>query len=89
MRRSRLVNSLARCVPCLGLTPKAIVDVAAVIRQIRQSGITVVLVEQNARLALRLSEYAFVPESGAVVREGPAAALASDPQVAAAYLGGH
>lgn len=75
--------------PSLGLAPKAIADVAAVIRQIRQSGITIVLVEQNARLALRLSEYAFVLKSGAVVREGPAAALASDPQVAAAYLGGH
>jgi branched-chain amino acid transport system ATP-binding protein len=75
--------------PSLGLAPKAIADVASVIRQIRQSGITVVLVEQNARLALRLSEYAFVLESGAVVREGAAAALASDPQVAAAYLGGH
>ena len=74
--------------PSLGLAPKAIADVAAVVRQIRQSGITVVLVEQNARLALRLSEYAFVLKSGAVVREGAASALASDPEVVAAYLGG-
>ena len=74
--------------PSLGLAPKAIADVASVIRQIRQSGITVVLVEQNARLALRLSEYAFVLKSGAVVREGAAATLASDPEVVAAYLGG-
>ncbi|NWG25889.1 MAG: ATP-binding cassette domain-containing protein, partial [Pseudorhodoplanes sp.] len=74
--------------PSLGLAPKAIADVAAVIRQIRQSRITVVLVEQNARLALRLSEYAFVLKSGALVREGPAAELANDPDVVAAYLGG-
>lgn len=74
--------------PSLGLAPKAIADVAAVIRQIRQSQITVVLVEQNARLALRLSEYAFVLKSGALVREGPAAVLANDPDVVAAYLGG-
>jgi branched-chain amino acid transport system ATP-binding protein len=74
--------------PSLGLAPKAIADVAMMIRQIRESGITVVLVEQNARLALRLSEYAFVLKSGAIVREGPAAELASDPEVVAAYLGG-
>ena len=74
--------------PSLGLAPKAIADVAFVIRQIRESGITVVLVEQNARLGLRLSEYAFVLKSGAIVREGPAAALADDPEVVAAYLGG-
>ena len=74
--------------PSLGLAPKAIADVAAMIRQIRQSGISVILVEQNARLALRLSEYAFVLKSGAVVREGVAAMLASDPEVAEAYLGG-
>ena len=74
--------------PSLGLAPKAIADVAAMIRQIRQSGISVILVEQNARLALRLSDYAFVLKSGAVVREGVAATLASDPEVAEAYLGG-
>jgi branched-chain amino acid transport system ATP-binding protein len=74
--------------PSLGLAPKAIADVASMIRQIRESGITVVLVEQNAQLALRLSEYAFVLKSGAVVREGAAAALASDPEVVAAYMGG-
>jgi branched-chain amino acid transport system ATP-binding protein len=74
--------------PSLGLAPKAIADVAAVIRQIRQSVITVVLVEQNARLALRLSEFAFVLKSGELVREGPAAELANDPEVVAAYLGG-
>ena len=74
--------------PSLGLAPKAIADVASIVRQIKQSGITVVLVEQNARLALRLSDYAFVLKSGAVVREGAAAALASDPEVVAAYMGG-
>jgi branched-chain amino acid transport system ATP-binding protein len=74
--------------PSLGLAPKAIADVALVIQQIRQSGITVVLVEQNARLALQLSKYAFVLKSGAVVREGPAAELASDPEVVEAYMGG-
>jgi branched-chain amino acid transport system ATP-binding protein len=74
--------------PSLGLAPKAIGDVATIISQIRQSGITVVLVEQNARLALRLSDYAFVLKSGAVVREGAAAVLANDPEVAEAYLGG-
>src|SRR3974390_178881 len=75
--------------PSLRLAPKAIADVAAMIRQIRQSGISVILVEQKARLALRLSDYAFVMKSGAVVREGVAATLASDPEVVEAYLGGH
>jgi branched-chain amino acid transport system ATP-binding protein len=74
--------------PSLGLAPKAIADVASVIQQVRRSGITVVLVEQNARLALRLSDYAFVLKSGEIVREGEAAALATDPEVVAAYLGG-
>ena len=75
--------------PSLGLAPKMIAVVAAIIRQIKESGITVVLVEQNARLALRLSDYGYILESGTIVREGPAAALADAPDIISAYLGGH
>jgi len=58
------------------------------IRSIHREGATVLLVEQNARLALSVTEHAYVLERGKVVFEGPSAALAEDPRVRAAYLGG-
>ena len=74
--------------PSLGLAPKIIADVAAVVRQIKATGISVVLVEQNARLGLLLADHGFVLESGRLVREGPADVLRQDPTIVAAYLGG-
>ena len=59
------------------------------IREINQSGVTVVLVEQNARAALKLAHRGYVMEVGRIVLEDTAAALLADPKVQGAYLGGH
>ncbi len=58
-----------------------------VIAQIRASGTTVVLVEQNARRALRAADYGYVLETGKVAHEGAASKLLTDPRVIEAYLG--
>jgi branched-chain amino acid transport system ATP-binding protein len=73
--------------PSLGLAPKLVAQIFEIIRAIHQAGTTILLVEQNARLALREADYAYVLETGRIAREGPAADVASDPQVAEAYLG--
>lgn len=73
--------------PSLGLAPKIIVDVAKIVRSINSTGITVVIVEQNARLALRLSSYGYVLETGRLVSEGLSEALLNDDRVKSAYLG--
>jgi branched-chain amino acid transport system ATP-binding protein len=74
--------------PSLGLAPilfKAIFDT---IREINQAGLTVVLVEQNARAALKLAHRGYVMEVGNIVLEDAAANLLSNPEVQNAYLGG-
>ena len=73
--------------PSMGLAPKIVDEVFRVIAQIRASGTTVVLVEQNARRALRAADYGYVLETGQVAHEGAAADLLSDPRVVEAYLG--
>jgi branched-chain amino acid transport system ATP-binding protein len=73
--------------PSMGLAPKIVDEVFAVIGAIRDSGTTVVLVEQNARRALRAAEYGYVLETGEVAHSGPAAELLADERVVAAYLG--
>lgn len=73
--------------PSLGLAPKIIAEVAHIITEINRSGITVVLVEQNAKLALRLSEYGYVLESGRVALEGSSEFLLGNPYVKGIYLG--
>lgn len=73
--------------PSLGLAPKVIADVARIVRSINSTGITVVIVEQNARLALRLSNYGYVLDTGRLVTEGPRDALLNDDQIKSAYLG--
>jgi branched-chain amino acid transport system ATP-binding protein len=74
--------------PSLGLAPLLVKAIFRTLRTINEQGVTVVLVEQNARAALRLAHRAYVMEVGRIVLEGPAAELASDPKVQAAYLGG-
>ncbi len=74
--------------PSLGLAPMVVGAIFALIRRIRADGTAVLLVEQNARAALAVSDHAYVMESGRLVLEGPSAELAADPRVAAAYLGG-
>jgi branched-chain amino acid transport system ATP-binding protein len=73
--------------PSLGLAPILVAMIFEIIRTIHQAGTTLLLVEQNARLALREADYAYVLETGRIAREGPAAEVANDPQVAEAYLG--
>jgi branched-chain amino acid transport system ATP-binding protein len=74
--------------PSLGLAPLLVKAIFQTIREINQAGVTVVLVEQNARAALKLAHRGYVMEVGRIVLEGAAAALASDPKVRSAYLGG-
>ncbi|WP_137390981.1 ABC transporter ATP-binding protein [Rhodoligotrophos defluvii] len=73
--------------PSLGLAPIFVREVMRLIDAIHRKGITVFLVEQNARQALSIAEDAFVLEKGRLVRAGPAAELVKDQTVAAAYLG--
>jgi branched-chain amino acid transport system ATP-binding protein len=75
--------------PSLGLAPLLAQSILRTIREINQTtGVTVLLVEQNARAALRLAHRAYVMETGRIVHAGGAAALAADPAVQRAYFGG-
>jgi branched-chain amino acid transport system ATP-binding protein len=75
--------------PSLGIAPKLISTIFEKIIEInREHGVTILLVEQNARLALEISHDAYVLESGRVTMQGPSAQLRADPQLKAAYLGG-
>jgi branched-chain amino acid transport system ATP-binding protein len=73
--------------PSMGLAPLMVAKIFEIVRDIAAKGVTILLVEQNARLALELASRAYVMESGAITLEGPAAALLADPRVRSAYLG--
>jgi branched-chain amino acid transport system ATP-binding protein len=73
--------------PSLGLSPRFVQDIMKLIRQINQQGTTVLLVEQNVRQALHISNRAYVLEKGAIQMSGEAATVARDPRVLSAYLG--
>ena len=73
--------------PSLGLAPIIAAQIMEIIRQIRDDGVTILLVEQNAQAALELADYGYVIESGNVVMEDPAAQLLVNPKVREAYLG--
>jgi branched-chain amino acid transport system ATP-binding protein len=73
--------------PSLGLAPRVAREIFHVIARLNAEGVTVLLVEQNARRALALASRAYVLETGRVVVSGPARALAADPRIRAAYLG--
>ncbi|MCK0111256.1 ABC transporter ATP-binding protein [Ornithinimicrobium sp. F0845] len=73
--------------PSMGLAPKIVDEVFGVIEEIRASGTTVVLIEQNARRALRAADHGYVLASGEIAHEGPAADLLADERVVQAYLG--
>lgn len=74
--------------PSLGLAPKVVADLFSVIRRIHQSGVAMLLVEQNAYQALQVAQRAYVLQTGSVVLHGPADRLREDPAVKRAYLGG-
>ncbi|MEP9350424.1 ABC transporter ATP-binding protein [Xanthobacter sp. KR7-225] len=74
--------------PSMGLAPLLVEEIFATLRRLNaEEGVTFLLAEQNAAVALRYATYAYLVESGRVVREGPAAALAADPDIRASYLG--
>jgi branched-chain amino acid transport system ATP-binding protein len=73
--------------PTIGLAPAVVEKIARVIHVIRDTGVDVLLVEQNAEVALRIADYAYVLEGGTVVQHGDAQALAGDERVQRAYLG--
>jgi len=73
--------------PSLGLAPQMIETIFETIVDINRRGTTILLVEQNAQLALELSDYAYVLETGTVLLEGPAQKVLADPKVKEAYLG--
>jgi branched-chain amino acid transport system ATP-binding protein len=73
--------------PSLGLAPLITRDILRTVASLRDRGMSCLLVEQNAKAALRIADYAYVMESGAFVLEGPAAEIAANPDVIASYLG--
>ncbi len=73
--------------PSLGLAPLVVEQIMAIIRQIRDDGLTILLVEQNATAALELGDYGYVIETGRVVLEDKSAELLKNPRVKEAYLG--
>jgi branched-chain amino acid transport system ATP-binding protein len=72
--------------PSLGLAPLIVQDVFKIIQEIKEQT-TILLVEQNARKALQVADYAYVLEGGKIVQEGPAERLRDDPKIIEAYLG--
>lgn len=75
--------------PSLGLAPQIIHDIFKTIRTLRESGVTILLVEQMANLALAVADHAYVLETGSITHEGRGVDLLKDPRVRAAYLGAH
>ena len=74
--------------PSMGLAPLLVQQIFGIVEAIHREGTTILLVEQNARLALKVSDHAYVLERGRIVLEGASRDLALDPRVQAAYLGG-
>jgi branched-chain amino acid transport system ATP-binding protein len=76
--------------PSLGLAPRIVKDIFHIIKDLMQTGVSILLVEQNARAAMQIADYAYVMELGEVTIHGPAAELSRDPKVIESYLGfGH
>ncbi|WAH55815.1 ABC transporter ATP-binding protein [Pseudomonas silvicola] len=73
--------------PSMGLAPLMVEKIFEVIDSVCQAGMTLLLVEQNARLALQVTDRAYVMDSGRITLSGPSAQLLDDPQIRAAYLG--
>ena len=74
--------------PSLGIAPKLVQDIFGAIKKIAEAGVTILLVEQNTRIALATSHRAYVLRTGEIALEGKSSVLAKDPEIQAAYLGG-
>ena len=75
--------------PSLGLAPLIIKDIFSTIRMLRETGLTILLVEQMANQALAVADHAYVLETGRITHQGKGSELLNDPKVRAAYLGAH
>jgi branched-chain amino acid transport system ATP-binding protein len=73
--------------PSLGLAPLIVRDIFEIIVGLKQTGVSILLVEQNARAALQVADHAYVMELGEITAQGPAAQLAADPRIVESYLG--
>lgn len=73
--------------PSMGLSPLFVKEIFSVIKKLKEEGVTILLVEQNAKMALSIADYAYVIETGKITLEGPAQELLNNPQIKKAYLG--
>ena len=73
--------------PSLGLAPRIVRDVFHILTDLRKSGVSILLVEQNARAALEVADYAYVMELGVITTQGSPADIAGDPRLVESYLG--
>ena len=73
--------------PSLGLAPLVVKEIFRIIERLRATGVTILLIEQNARAAMAVADHAYVLETGAIALAGPATQLAADPRVIDTYLG--
>ena len=73
--------------PSLGLAPIVVRGIFEIIREINRQGITVLLIEQNANMALKIADWAYVMQTGSILMQGPGEELAANEEVKAAYLG--
>ena len=73
--------------PSMGLSPKLVKEIFSIIRKLHEQGITILLVEQNAKMALSIADRAYVLETGRITMEGDAKELLNNEQVRKAYLG--
>jgi branched-chain amino acid transport system ATP-binding protein len=74
--------------PSLGLAPLIVREIFRIVMGLRELGVSILLVEQNARAALETADYGYVLETGCIAHSGPASSLIHDPRVVASYLGG-
>jgi branched-chain amino acid transport system ATP-binding protein len=75
--------------PSLGLAPLIVRDILKIVQDIKNTGVTVIIVEQNAAQTLKIADYAYVLELGTISMHGPASELIHDPKLIQAYLGSH
>ena len=75
--------------PSLGLAPLIVQDIMKIVKEIKEEGTTVVIVEQNAAQTLKIADYGYVVELGSISTHGKASVLANDPKLVEAYLGKH
>jgi branched-chain amino acid transport system ATP-binding protein len=73
--------------PSMGLAPKLVIETFRIVKELNKTGVTILLVEQNARLALKLASFGYVLETGTIRLSGEASSLGADPTIVEAYLG--